>query len=99
MCVVLFSYLTVQFTDVGPRHQTLPEFLGSVPDQIEAGLLQEEGQEAQVAVQILEHNSSSLVLKILHRPKPPLVIIRIIYLFSYGLKLLINYQQRNTVVA
>lgn len=78
--VVLFSYLTVQFADIWARHQTLPELLGSVPDQIEAGLLQEEGQEAQVAVQILEHNSSSLVLNILHRTQPNCMII-ILFLF------------------
>lgn len=47
------SYLTVKFTNVRPGHQTLPQLLGSVPDQVEAGLLEEEGQEAQVTVQIL----------------------------------------------
>lgn len=50
---LLFSYLTVKFTDIWPRHQALPELFGPVPDQVQAGLLEEEGQEAQVAVQIL----------------------------------------------
>lgn len=48
------SHLTVELADVGPRHQTLPELFGSVPHQVQAGLLEEEGQEAQVAVQILD---------------------------------------------
>lgn len=52
------SYLTVKFTNVRPRHQTLPELLGSVPDQVEAGLLEEECQEAQVAVQILNREKN-----------------------------------------
>ena len=48
-----FPYLTVEFTNIRPRHQALPELLGSVPGQVNAGLLKEERQEAQVAVQIL----------------------------------------------
>lgn len=48
------SYLTVELADIRPGHQTLPELFGSVPHQVQAGLLEEEGQEAQVAVQILD---------------------------------------------
>lgn len=48
------SHLAVELTDIGPGHQALPELFGSVPHQVQAGLLEEEGQEAQVAVQILD---------------------------------------------
>lgn len=48
------SHLAVELADIGPGHQALPELFGSVPHQVQAGLLEEEGQEAQVAVQILD---------------------------------------------
>lgn len=50
----MFSYLAVELADVRPGDQALPQLLGPVPQQVEAGLLQEEGQEAQVAVQVLQ---------------------------------------------
>lgn len=50
-------YLTVELADIGPGHQAFPELFGSVPHQVQAGLLEEEGQEAQVAVQILDTGS------------------------------------------
>lgn len=60
------SYLTVELADIRPGHQALPELLGSVPHQVQAGLLEEEGQEAQVAVQILDKRgkeaSTSVIL-------------------------------------
>lgn len=51
---MMMSYLTVELADIRPGHQALPELFGSVPHQVQAGLLEEEGQEAQVAVQILD---------------------------------------------
>lgn len=55
------THLTVELADIGPGHQALPELFGSVPHQVQAGLLEEEGQEAQVAVQILRGEASELI--------------------------------------
>ncbi len=47
-------HLSIQLAHIHAGHQAFPDLFGSIPDQVQTGLLQEECKELQMTLQILE---------------------------------------------